>query len=233
MNRLFLIPRLGLTYLGALATALICIVFGPFDRSKKILLKFCHYFAKIFLPVMGIGVWVRGAEKIDRGENYILCANHQGLFDIFSLMSGIDLPLRFVSKPSYFKIPIIGGGMRGAGHIEVTRTDRVKDRQTLDALVRLVRNGATIVMFPEGTRTRDGRVGPFKYGAFYVSVHSGIPILPITIEGSFERWKKGERLPNPGTIHITVHDPIEPSGWEIEDLKEETRRQISDRILSK
>ncbi|MBI2067816.1 MAG: 1-acyl-sn-glycerol-3-phosphate acyltransferase [Deltaproteobacteria bacterium] len=226
MKQILLSLRWLVTLLGGLSMGLFCAVLGPLDRSKRKILKACYYFARIFLPIAGIRIQVSGLQHIDPKSNYIVCSNHQGIFDIFTLMGTLPLPLRFVSKPSYFKIPFIGWGMRGVGHIEITRTHKERDRKTLDELVKLVKEGASIVMFPEGTRTRDGKVGPFKFGAFYVAVHSGIPILPVTIQGSFERMRKGKRLPEPGRISLKIQGPISPSGQTVESLCDDTRKVI-------
>lgn len=213
--------------LGVLLTGLLCAFFGLMDRSRRIPLFFNRLFAKVFLPMTGIDLHVTGLERCVRGKNYIVCSNHQGLFDIFSLMAVLPFPLRFVSKPSYFKIPFVGWGMRGSGHIEITRTDKIKDRETLDQMVPLAKAGVTFVMFPEGTRTRDGTIGPFKYGAFYLAIQSGRPILPITIRGSFERMRKGKLLPIPGLIQLSIHPAIDPSGHTVESLTEKTRAVIA------
>lgn len=211
---------------AAMLTGIFCGITGSLDPSRRVPLFLNRLFAKLFLPVTGIKLAVSGCNTLNLKTNYILCSNHQGLFDIFTLMAAIPLPLRFVSKPSYFKIPLIGWGMRGSGHIEITRTDKEKDRRTLDQLALLVREGASIVMFPEGTRTRDGTIGPFKYGAFHVSCQSGIPILPVTIRGSFEKMRKGKLLPVPGTIEVIFHPPIHPSGCTVESLMQKTREAI-------
>lgn len=221
------VVRWLLCVVGALVVALSCRILGTIDRSRRLPLWLCHYFGKYFLPILKIQLKISSAEEIDWRRNYIVCSNHQGLLDIFALMGGIPLPLRFVSKPSYFKIPIIGWGMRGAGHIEVTRTDKEKDRLALDQIARVVRQGASVMIFPEGTRSRDGTIGPFKRGAFYVATQAQVPILPVTIRGSFERMKKGHLLPEPGIIEIFIHAPLSPVGESIESLQAKTREIIS------
>lgn len=212
---------------SAVLTAILCALTGFVDRSRRIPLFMNRFYARIFVPITGIKLKINGADKINFHRNYIVCSNHQGLFDIFTLMAALPLPLRFISKSSYFKIPIIGLGMRGSGHIEITRSDKEKDRETLDKIVNLSRNGASTVMFPEGTRSRDGKVGPFKFGAFYISVNSGIPILPVTIRGSFERMRKGKLLPEPGTVEVNIHPPIDPASHTIDSLMEKTRETIT------
>ncbi len=215
---------------GALATALACAATGWMHPSHRIPLFFNRLFARLFLPIVGIQLHVDGLRNVDFSKNYVVCSNHQGMFDIFSLMAAIPLPLRFISKPSYFRIPIIGWGMRGSGHIEITRTDSERDRQTLDRIAGLLDEGGSVVFFPEGTRSRDGSILPFKYGAFYTSIESGVSILPVTIRGSFERMRKGHLLPVPGAITLTIHPPISPAHESIASLMAKTRGVILSKI---
>ena len=226
MKTFFILCGWLLAVIGGLTTGLVCALTGLIDRSRRVPLFFNRLFARLFLPITGIRLKVFGREPIDWDKNYIVCANHQGLFDIFALMAALPLPLRFVSKPFFFKIPFIGWGMHGSGHVKVTRRHKEKDSRTLREIIRLAEGGASFVMFPEGTRTRDGRLLPFRAGAFKVACESGVPVLPVTIRGSFERMKKGRFLPIPGTIEIHLHPAIESRRHSIESLSEATRAAI-------
>lgn len=226
MRTVFILLGCLLAVIGGLTTGLVCALTGLVDRSRRIPLFFNRLFARLFLPVTGIQLKLFGREQVDWEKNYIVCANHQGLFDIFTLMAALPLPLRFVSKPALFRIPFIGWGMWGSGHVKITRRHKAEDSQTLRRIARLASEGASFVMFPEGTRTRDGSLLPFRAGAFKVACESGVAILPATIRGSFERMKKGRLLPIPGTIEITFHLPIDPTGHTVESLRIATRSAI-------
>lgn len=205
----------------------IAILSGLIDRSGRLTHYTNRFFFRFFLPILGIRMKVIGGEGMDPRQRYMICANHQGLFDIFALTAALPIQFRWVAKKDYFKIPIIGLGMKMSRYVALDRRDREKDRQVLNAIVGRIRAGDSFAMFPEGTRTRDGSIGPFKFGAFQAACEAVVPILPVTIVGSFERMRKGEWHVRPGLIRLIIAPPIPPNNETVQSLLEKTSRVIS------
>jgi len=231
MRQLFQIIR---TILQWTAVVLLVLFFGPtttligqFDKkTKKWCARWYRYFCKAILFATGIKVAVIGRERIDRDRNYLVCSNHQGLLDILTMGAALPLPLLFVSKPAYFKIPIVGQGMRASGHLEVKRTDTEHDKKVMEQLAQYLVEGRNYVMYPEGTRSRDGSIAPFKMGAFHAATQAQVSILPITIIGSREHMPRGTKMVIPGTIRMIVGKPIEAGVVSPEELRDQVREVI-------
>lgn len=223
-----------LTILQWIAVVLLVIFFGlttiligQFDRkTKKWPARWYRFFCKAVLFVTRVKVVVIGQHHVDRKKNYLVCSNHQGLFDIISHVVAVPLPLLFVSKPDYFRIPIMGQGMRASGHLEVTRRDMKRDRRTMDQLANYLKEGRSYVMYPEGTRSKDESVGPFKMGAFHAATKARIEILPVTVLGSRERMPQGAKSVVPGTVRVIIGEAIEAGALPCEELRDKVRDAI-------
>ncbi|MBI1909954.1 MAG: 1-acyl-sn-glycerol-3-phosphate acyltransferase [Deltaproteobacteria bacterium] len=192
----------------------------PWVRYSNIL--FCRW----ILFLVRVHVQVEGLEHVDPKKTYVVCSNHQGMFDSFAINGMIPLPMAWLSKPGYFKVPFVGLVLWASQHVLVTRKDKERDRQAVALAVEQLRKGIPMAVFPEGTRSRDGSIGPFKLGAFRMAKESGCPVLPVTLCGSGERMKKGEWKVRPGTIRLTIGPPIDPPFETIEELSAKTHRQI-------
>ena len=171
-----------------------------------------RFWSNINLWTAGVSVTVKGLEKIDRQKPYIYAANHQSTFDIFAILGRLTVQFRWLAKQELFSIPVLGQAMRGVGYIPIDRRDRRKAFQSLNAAADRVREGTSIVIFPEGTRSRDGVLQDFKTGGFYLAIKSRQPIIPISISGSYKILpKNGKWFVNPGHITMTISEPIESS----------------------
>ena len=144
--------------------------------------------ARVWSPVLfacaGITVAIEGAERIDWSRPRMLVANHQSYIDICALFAAVPLPLRFVMKSELGKVPFLGQYARAMGMVLIERDSRRAGAKMLDETVDLLRGGATLLVFPEGTRSRDGRLGPFKGGAFQAAIDAGVDVLPVAISGA-------------------------------------------------
>ncbi len=177
------------------------------------------------LGLSGTRVWMRGEQKIDRHRSYIVMSNHQSHFDVWALIAYIPLQLRWVMKIELRSIPIFGLGCEKLGMIYVDRGDSEKAHRSLETAKDKIRAGASVVFFPEGTRSSDGKIQDFKKGGFVMALATETPILPITINGSRYAFPKGmPLLMKPGKIQIIIHDPIEVSGLRYEDRDELMRK---------
>ena len=174
----------------------------------------------------GMPLTVKGLHNITPKQSYIVCANHQSLLDIPTLFAGLPIPIRFVAKKSLFYLPIFGWSMWLAGFVPITRGAGKKARDSLRRAVQRVRHGRSVILFPEGTRSRDGRIQSFKSGAFIMAIEAGLPILPVVIKGTFEAGPRQAIRVDPHPIELVIGEPILTTGLnpkERYELRERTR----------
>lgn len=144
----------------------------------------------------------------------VLVGNHQGMFDILVLMKHLPRPPVFVAKQELFRIPVLGAGMRAFGHISVDRKNSEKAISSIQTgTQQLLKYQQQVIFFPEGTRTRDGKMLPFKKGAFVFALESGLPIVPFCVRGSYEALPPGVKVVRPGLIEVTFLPPVEPTTY--------------------
>jgi 1-acyl-sn-glycerol-3-phosphate acyltransferase len=167
-----------------------------------------RYWAPGLLHGAGARLEVEGLERVDWSQPHVIAANHQSMIDVCALFRALPVPVRFVLKQELAQVPFVGAYARAMGMVFIERASARRSAQRLHAAVGIVRAGACLCAFPEGTRSRDGRVGPFKGGVFQVAIESGAPVLPVAIEGS------GAVLPavgfrvRPGAIVLRIGEPL-------------------------
>ena len=159
-----------------------------------------------------IPVHVTGREKLHRHTSYVFTPNHQGAFDIFLIYGFLGRNFKWMMKKSLRKIPFVGKACESAGHIFV-------DRSNPKSMIRMIRqaeasltNGVSLVVFPEGTRSKTGRLGAFKRGAFQLADDLQLPVVPVTINGSFDILPPKGKWIHRHLLTMTIHDPIPPKG---------------------
>jgi 1-acyl-sn-glycerol-3-phosphate acyltransferase len=175
-------------------------------------------------------VEVRGREHADRHRSYVLMSNHQSHFDVLAFYGHWGRQFRWVIKKSLRNVPGLGWYCAAGGHIFIDRSSREAAIRSLRSARPLLKGGISVMIFPEGTRSRDGRLGPFKKGGFMIALDLGLPILPITITGSRHVLPARSWLPLPGRITITVHEPIDTSqvtAAERDQLMQQVRESIA------
>jgi len=185
--------------------------------------------AKIYLKVCSVNVEVKGADNVNRDLPCIYMSNHQSYFDIFTLLAGLPADFKFIMKKSLMKIPLLGTTMRRAGYLSVDRGDTKKAIMSMDAAAEKIRKGASILVFPEGTRSKDGHIQGFKKGGFHTAFKAGCDIVPITILNSRDIVPKGSLRIKKGTINMSIGKPIpvkDYSKQDINDLITRTRETI-------
>jgi len=169
--------------------------------------------ARSLLWAAGVTVEVEGLENLPPGEPAVLVANHQSWFDVFALVVHLPVDYRFVGKIELTRIPFFGPSWLATGHIAIDRSDRNKAIESLrEAGESLRRDGAVVVMFPEGTRSEDGELLPFKKGAFVLALQTGVSIVPAGVSGSRAIMPKGSWRIRPGTVVIRIGPPIPVEG---------------------
>jgi 1-acyl-sn-glycerol-3-phosphate acyltransferase len=203
-------------------------VTAPFDRRLVVLHQFTCFWASLYTWANPLWpVTVRGREKIARGGRYVMVANHLSLLDILVLFR-LFVHFKWVSKIENFRIPCIGWNMTLNRYIKLRRGDRDSVREMMAACEKTLGEGSSLMMFPEGTRSKSGALQPFKTGAFELALRMGVPLLPIVIEGTHHALpKRGFVLQGRHPIRITVLDPIPPesfAGLDAKALAEQTRQ---------
>jgi 1-acyl-sn-glycerol-3-phosphate acyltransferase len=190
-------------------------VTAPFDRRRVALHRFTCFWASLYTWVNPLWpVTVEGRERIEDNETYVLVANHLSFLDILVLFR-LFRHFKWVSKAENFHVPFIGWNMRLNGYIPLRRGDKASIRKMMAACEKTLRSGSSIMMFPEGTRSKTGELRAFKPGAFELAIRTQTPVLPITIEGTHHALpKRGFVLQGRHPIRITVLDPIPPERFE-------------------
>ncbi|HXG55337.1 MAG TPA: lysophospholipid acyltransferase family protein [Vicinamibacterales bacterium] len=186
------------------------------DRSGNAAHRCARAWAWLILKTTGVRVSVTGLEHLDPGRSYVFAANHQSIYDIPIVFASIPAELRIVAKASLGRIPFMGWHLHRAGHLLVNRRNPGPD--IVQKMARLVREGSSLIVFPEGTRSMDGLVGRFKKGSFAVAVDAKLPVVPVSIAGSRHVMLKGRLMVCPGHVVLTVHPPIATSGLAREEI---------------
>lgn len=178
-------------------------------------------------------VSVDGEEHIDPKQTYVVVCNHSSQYDILLVYGWLDLDLRWVMKEELRKMPGIGAGCEKVGHIFVDRSDPESARRAINEALARIGDGVGILFFPEGTRSLDGRLKPFKKGAFRLAVDEQLPILPLTLLGTHEILPAKSAMLRPGKARIVIHAPIDPTGKDVRTLMEASREAIASAMPGK
>lgn len=164
--------------------------------------------------VLGITVEVSGLENVDRRRAFIFMANHLSFLDGPLLFRLIPQPVRIILKKSIFRIPVVGIGMLHVGFVPVDRKSIRGGKKSIDRASRLMREKKySFLVFPEGTRSRDGCLQPFRRGGFFLALESGVPIIPVSLTGTFELMPKGRFFAKRGKILVVFHPPVPVAGY--------------------
>lgn len=212
----YLIPAIAV-YTVVLGT--LSIASSLFDRSGSFAHWCARTWSRLILATTGVRVAVVGLERLEPRRTYVFVANHQSIYDIPILFWSLPCQLRIIAKASLGSVPFLGWHLRRTGHMLVDR--RRPDRARIFAWAsRLTSSGLSLIVFPEGTRSRDGRVGRFKGGSFYLALQAGLPVVPLSLVGSRHVMLKGRLATYPGDVRLVVHDPIDTGSLTAVDPKE-------------
>jgi 1-acyl-sn-glycerol-3-phosphate acyltransferase len=214
------------TFFGLLA-----ILTSFFSRTGNAVHIVARIWGYSILLASRVRVTVVGQENFDPSRPYIFMSNHQSNFDIPVLLAHLRCQFRWLAKAELFKIPIFGRGMRGAGYIPIDRSDRRAAIRSLQTAAATIRNGSSVMIFPEGTRSLDGELRSFKKGGFVLAVDAGVPIVPMIIHGTFPIMPKSGLRIRPGRVCVEVLEPIETAPYSRKQ-KEELLQIVRDRMLA-
>ena len=162
----------------------------------------------------------RGHENLESDKSYVFVANHQGAFDVFLTYGFLNHNIIWMQKHSLRNLPLVGYASKMAGHVFVNNTNVTTRVATLKEAISKVKDGVSIVIFPEGARTNTGKMRPFKKGAFYIASEQKLPIVPITINGSYNVLKRGTLNFQPGKLELVIHEPISTENINEDDIPE-------------
>lgn len=211
----------------AVPAALVVFPWTLMVRNTNVLLRVGFWIARAGLPLVGVRVVVHGFERLPRGASIVM-ANHSSNLDPPVLIPLLPGRVVIYLKASLMKIPVLGYAMRLAGFIPVLRDGSVESAKAASAAAeRALGQGSCLVLFPEGTRSRDGSLLPFKRGPFILAMQSGAPVVPVSIVGATRLLPKGRLLLKAGTISVTFHPPLRPADFpDKEELMEAVRSAI-------
>jgi 1-acyl-sn-glycerol-3-phosphate acyltransferase len=217
MFRLFIyyIVLVIITVIGGSGAAIV----GLFNPYSPIIHGFImQTWSKIILRVTNTNVVRKGLDHITPKKSYIVICNHQSNLDIPVLVANLPLLVTFIAKKELFKIPFFGWGLKGAGMIKV---DRSNTKQAIDSLKKaeknIIDNKLSVIAFPEGTRSHDGEIHPFKKGPFIFAMNTGIPILPVSLKGTFNILPREKLLLKKGDVILQIYTPIEVKNYSFQD----------------
>lgn len=189
-----------------------------------------HIWARVFCILSLVRVRVVGADRVEKNKSYVFVANHQGAYDIFAIYGYLGHQFRWMMKKGLEKIPLVGYSCRVSGHIYVDNSSPAAVRATMVEAEKRLSGGMSVVVFPEGSRTPDGKMHAFRRGAFALAMEFGLPVVPVTIDGAYSVMPRQAMLPRYGTITLTIHQPIYPDGegrHDLAQLMERSRASIA------
>jgi 1-acyl-sn-glycerol-3-phosphate acyltransferase len=206
-----------------IGTIIILVSFLP--KSEKFIHNMARVWGRSIVWISRIKVKIRGLEHIRPSHAVIYMSNHQSNYDIPVYFSALPVQFRWLAKAELFKIPIFGRAMRGAGYISIDRSDLKSALRSMKRAAVSIRNGTSVLIFPEGTRTRDGALLPFKTGGFSLAIDAGVPIVPLGIQGTRRVMAKGRKLIHRGEVCITLMPAVETTAY-----TRKTKNELMDRV---
>jgi 1-acyl-sn-glycerol-3-phosphate acyltransferase len=222
----YLIPAISL-YTIVLGTA--SIVSSLFDTRGHFAHRCARAWSWLILKTTGVRVTVEGLNRIAPGTTYVFVSNHQSIYDIPVIFASLPYQLRIIAKASLARFPVLGWHLKRGGHLFVDR--RNPDRSGILTRWRaLVKDGLSLIIFAEGTRSYDGRVGRFKAGSFLLALEAGLPIVPLAVVGTRHVMQKGRLRTEPGDVVLVVHDPIYPPRLDAPTVQD--AKALADRVRS-
>lgn len=204
-------------FLTAIVSALSLIDLLWIRKSEVKAQVFPRYWGRILCVLAGVRVKVEGIENIHPEQTYIFAGNHCSQYDIFSFQGFFPHDFRWIAKKELFRIPLFGQAMHRVGYIPIDRSHGRQAMKSLDEAAKRIASGSSVLIFPEGTRSADGKLQEFKTGAVLLAIKAGVPIVPLGFNGSYNVLPKGSFLPRGGTIVIRIGEPIVTSHYKTAD----------------
>lgn len=210
--------RAVLVVLSTIFWGSVSLVVSFSDSTGRAQIAMARRWARSLLTIAGAKVAIEGMEKIQPGGSYVFAANHLSYMDTPVVLANIPVQFRFLAKRGLFQIPFLGTHLARAGHIPVPRDDPRAAVKTMSTAAEVIRTrGISMLIFPEGGRSPDGELQPFKEGAAYIAIKAGVPVVPIAIIGTREVLPFGSGHLRPGRVALRIGDPIEIASMTLRD----------------
>lgn len=230
--------RTALTWtVGVLATiagAISALVVAAVRPTSPAVEWVVRWWARAWLVASGTRLTVEGREHIRTDQSYVVVANHLSTLDIMVSFVAVELPIRYLAKKELFRIPLLAQAMRAIGIIEVDRAGRAAIHNSVNRQAQdLIANNRSLIIYAEGTRPRNGVMKPFKKGAFTMAISSGLPVLPLSIHGTYEAAVPGKPWFRGGPVTAVIHPPIETGNLttkDADDLRDRVKDIIAKRV---
>jgi 1-acyl-sn-glycerol-3-phosphate acyltransferase len=213
----FVVP---LIFLSTGFFGVISLISSFFDPTGEFMMKTSRVWARSLLAIAGVRVKVEGLEKLTPGASYLFASNHLSYMDTPVILTHIPADFRFMAKDGLFKIPLLGTHLSQAGHIPVPRHDPRAAVRTMTLAADNIRTrNISLLIFPEGGRSLDGLLQPFKDGAAFIAIKAGVPIVPLAISGTHEILGVHSATFHRGDVTLRIGDPIPTEGLTLRDRK--------------
>ena len=210
INPLIILCTIGYGYVN--------LVVSLFESTGRMQVSIARAWARMLLRVSFVGLKIEGLEKIDPQGSYVFVANHLSYMDTPGILAAIPVQFRFMAKKGLFKIPFLGYHLSRAGHISVPRDNPREAVRSMAEAGRIIRErGISILIFPEGGRSPNARLQPFREGAFYIAINAGVQVVPVAISGSEKVLPFGSGTVSPGNVLVRIGDPIPTAGLTVKD----------------
>ena len=211
--------------IATLVLGFFVLIVYPFDRKGRVGHRFARLWGKAALLANRVKVRMEGMEHLKGEGPYIFMSNHQGSYDIFALLGHLPFQFKWLAKKELFSIPFFGWTMAAAGYISIDREGTRETVKAMNEAAQKIKDGMSVVIFPEGSRSPDGLLQPFKKGGFTLAVKSKVPIVPISITGSRDIMPKDKLTATSGEIRIRMGKPIETQNYSLKD-----RRSLMEKV---
>lgn len=216
---------------GTLVFGSMAVLLAWIPPEGKIMLWLSRRWARLLLFFSGVRVEAHYEGGIDPARSYVFLPNHQSYYDIPALLPTVPVEIRFAAKRSLFRVPVFGWSLSAGGFIPIDREDRSRAREAFAAAAQRLAGGASVLFFPEGSRSWDGRLRPFERGGFLLALRLRLPIVPVGISGARAVQPRGRLAVTPGTITVRYGAPIDTAAYGLKgkgELMEEVRRRIAE-----
>jgi 1-acyl-sn-glycerol-3-phosphate acyltransferase len=218
-----------------LVGSILALPLGLIDRSGDLVLWLARWWSRGVLGSAGVRLRVRSHATFDPKQSYVVMPNHLSMVDIWAIFVAVPVPLRFIAKKQLGLIPLFGWAMAAGRFIFIDRQNASSARRTIDQAAERVRKGCSVVIFPEGTRSVDGRLRPFKKGGFHLAINAGAAVVPIALRGTHEVMPRGAFLIRPGVVDVEIGEPIPTTGLnsssnDRQALLESTRARLAEML---
>ncbi len=218
-----------LWYVETIVMGSLSLALKPFDRTGELQHGCARWWCRMVAFTIGARIRVHGTEHVRRGQSYVYMANHASLIDTPALFACLPHQFKIMAKRSLFYVPFMGWHLWTSGNFPIDRGDARRTARSLRAVIDGLRQGKSLAVFPEGTRTADGRLQEFKGGAFKLALKAGVPVVPVTIRGTFALLPKTTLAPRPGRVDVFIGQPIDTRAYDdkrLPELIERTRQAI-------